>query len=658
MILPILLGLTQVQTLPIAPHHQWFGPASVSFDVQFTGNPYDPAENDVRVRFIGEKGQRTERLAYYDGNGSWKAVLVAPEPGTYKAELVRNGQTMLQAPNEGFLTAKASLPHGFVHVDPDHHNRFVWDDGTPYYPVGFNLGWTDPKLPTMEQQIAKLGQAGGNWVRLWASSWDGKNPWWAQGGDQPTSGQLWQPALEKWSSLLAACEGANVNFQVVLFNHGSFSTRVNPNWQDHPWNTKNGGFLKDPSDFFTDVEAKRRTKMWLRYAVAKFAPSPQLLSYELFNEVENTDAAKDRWADVITWHKEMADYIRSIDPYQHLITTSSNMEQKGLWEATDYYQIHTYPVDVAANVLSLTVPTDKPAFVGEFGPEPAVSAKIGRSLRDGIYSALLSNHAAAAMFWSWDTVETQNLYKDFTSAADVIDTSEIAKHPKATPVVPVIKAAMGDDLVFSPAMSWGKATQREFSLPSDLGKGAMGRLPSYFQGKSHADLVPGPVTFRFKSDKPCAFKVSVSKVARSGAHLRLSLAGGASVEKDFPATAADSDVNASLSIPVPAGVHSVQLENTGADWVVVSQFEIPGIAPNVYAHALAEPDWAIVRIGGVLNSPFTILQIPSLVDGDYEMTKFELDGHHKQTTTVKITSGRLPDMHLTCTDLLLVLKKK
>ena len=38
----------------------WYGPVTVSFKVQFAGNPYDPEVNDVRVRFQAGK----EKPAY------------------------------------------------------------------------------------------------------------------------------------------------------------------------------------------------------------------------------------------------------------------------------------------------------------------------------------------------------------------------------------------------------------------------------------------------------------------------------------------------------------------------------------------------------------------------------------------------------------------
>ena len=122
-----------------------------------------------------------------------------------------------------------------------------------------------------------MGRNGVNWSRIWACNWDGKNPWWPT-DDTPPSDQMWSKAFERWDQIVSAAEDAGISFQFVLFHHGAFSTRVNPNFPDHPWNKAKGGFLEKAADFFTDPEAKRRSKMWLRYAVARWGHSTSVMS--------------------------------------------------------------------------------------------------------------------------------------------------------------------------------------------------------------------------------------------------------------------------------------------------------------------------------------------------------------------------------------------
>jgi hypothetical protein len=234
--------------------------------------------------------------------------------------------------------------------------------------------------------------------------------------------------------MVDACERADVALQVVLLHHGAFSTAVNPNWAGHPWNVERGGFLRDPADFFSNGEARRRVKMWLRHAVARFSHSPSIMAWELFNEVEWTDAGlRGRWAEIAAWHADMARYLRSIDPYRHLVTTSATLAHPALWEEMDYLQPHLYAFDVAAALRRAPLPAGKPVFFGEFGDRAAPSSGAGEVLRDGLYAGILEDHAGSPMFWYWDLVEKHGLYGELRIAAEVSALSGLASHPAARP---------------------------------------------------------------------------------------------------------------------------------------------------------------------------------------------------------------------------------
>ncbi|HEY0867994.1 MAG TPA: hypothetical protein VGE01_11470, partial [Fimbriimonas sp.] len=486
---------------------RWYGPATATFETQFPGNPYDPAINDVRVLFVQEGGPSIERLAYYDGaEGVYRARLVADHPGTYRAILVRNGKQAAGTPREKTIEAKEPLKAGFIRRDPVEAGRFRWDNGQVYFPLGINLGWQGGDMPKMAEQIKKMGESGMNWSRIWACHWDGKNPWWPQDSEK-VEGQLWPPATERWEELVEASEKSGIAYQMVLFHHGAFSSTVNPNWPEHPWNTKNGGFLANAADFFTDKEAKRRSKMWLRYAVARWAHSPSIMAWELFNEVEWVDARyQNRWADIAAWHKEMAEYLRSIDPYKHLVTTSSAVDQKALWEAMDYLQPHTYPVDVADAVASQEIPRDKPMFFGEFGPTGPADPRL--AVRDGIFASLTSNHAGAAQYWYWDVTHKNNLYDEFVKARKAIDLSGLPERPNASPLVLSVVSSTSADLNIAPVIGWGNSTQMEYDLKEGT-KPRLSGMSSYLQGKSNAAMQPGPAVFRFTATRPGTFRTRI-----------------------------------------------------------------------------------------------------------------------------------------------------
>src|SRR5271166_4547987 len=106
----------------------WYGPATVIAPLSFSGDPYDPAVNDVSVEFIGGHGERLRRLAYFAGDGKFAATLVAPAPGKYTAKFILNGT--VAADLKDAVDVETKLTHGFIGLKG---KRFAWSDGTPYF---------------------------------------------------------------------------------------------------------------------------------------------------------------------------------------------------------------------------------------------------------------------------------------------------------------------------------------------------------------------------------------------------------------------------------------------------------------------------------------------------------------------------------------------
>ena len=102
---------------------------------------------------------------------------------------------------------------------------------------------------------------------------------------------------------------------------------------------------------------------------------------------------------------------------------------------------------------------------------------------------------------------------------------------------------------------------------------------------------PKPLTFHVNYAQPGTFSVNLSQIAKAGAHLVLKV-DGATTERDFPATANDQvpvGEQATLQIAVPAGQHTITLENTGSDWVVIRNFTLSNYAPALAAMGFRQP---------------------------------------------------------------------
>jgi hypothetical protein len=319
----------------------------------------------------------------------------------------------------------SALPTGFIKVDPINKTRFLRDSGQPFIPLGFNLGWQNPGQPAIADSLKLMGQNGANWTRIQATGWDGKNPWIPRSGAADEDRLIPEPLLE-WDSIVDAAEKSGVAIQFVVFSHSHFSSKSDGTWSSNPWNKANGGFIAAPADFFTDPEAKRRAKMWLRYAVARWGHHPSIMAWELFDDVEAIEAPT---ADLAAWHREMAEYLRSIDPYQHLITTGSGQSIIGLSSSLDFYQPHAIAATIGAAVAKTTLQTDKPGFIGSIATDPAPASDSRSAVRDSIWTPILAGHAGSAGYSLWSTVLGDNLLSEYAAASRIIKESRLSEHP-------------------------------------------------------------------------------------------------------------------------------------------------------------------------------------------------------------------------------------
>lgn len=619
----------------------WYGPATVSFELAVTGSPYDGQSNDVRVEFVSGR-QKETRLAYFDGT-RWRATLLAPRAGTYEATVLANGRPVKKLVDRAAAT-QAFKP-AFVRIAPD-RRHFVTGDGKPYWPMGHNLGWQDNRIELkLTEQLAEMGRSGANWARIWACSWDGKNPFYSEGVPSAKGRDLLLPAIQKWDAIVEAAGMAGVRFQFVLFHHGMFSTKTDANWNINSWNVANGGFLAKPEDFFTDPEAIARAKNWLRYAVARWGHDPAIMAWELFNEVEWVDAfSAGKGEEVGRWHDLMADYLRSIDPYQHLVTTSSGRELP-IWRKADYYQPHGYPPDIRALVLGTAPTTDRPLFFGEVGlgggPRGAEAER--QAVRSALWSGLMAGHAGSAQYWYWDRVVTDGLYPEFAKFSKFVSEHRLAEGIAFEPTAIEVSSRQAGAITFAPGQGWAKTTRFVYQMPRDAANGALGSLSGFIQGPDKKDMMAEPIRFEFETAQAGRFEVSVGTIARAGAEVRLLLDGQPKVSEKFDARDRDRPLNRTFGFDFGPGKHTVTVANPGPDWYVVDSVKIDGLGRAVEGNAATDGHRTLLRLSnraGTAEEAFS-LSGALFKDGAYQLDRLDLDSGKTDRTTVRATAGKL-----------------
>lgn len=567
-------------------------------------DPFDYLATDVQVQ-LRAGGRAYSVPAFFDGGTQWRARFTPLSPYLRWGDITLNGQKIETARQVGGIsvngektplpqTQKEAFGKGFVRIDPNAPTHFVYDNGARYFPLGHNVAWTSKDVPDIPNVLSKMSAHGENWARVWMNHWDGKNLDWPLKGNL---GDLNLEAARKWDAIVQRAGRNDMAIQMTLQHHGQYSTTTNPNWDDNPYNTKNGGFLDKPEEFFTNERAKALTKRKLRYAIARWGYSPSILAWELFNEVQFTDAAKAKmWPEIANWHSEMAAFLRAQDPFHHLITTSSSGElTPEVWKNMDFIQEHSYPSDL---IVALGKPEGKewtkPFFVGEFGP-PNLQDPTGKYLHQGLWAGLMSGNSGAAQYWDWEAVEKYDLYSHFVGASQFLRASQLANQNDLQTLQPEVTTKERGELSFGPGAGWGEAKQNEFVVEPNGAPLGIDTLPKFLQGQNHRAMNPQPLRFKVNFTQPGRFTVQLTQIAKAGAQLKLSV-GDKVIERDFPATENDSTLKgdkAVLAIEVPTGPQVVTLENSGPDWAVIERFSLSDYAPALAARALGNTQfWA------------------------------------------------------------------
>lgn len=556
---------------------------------------FDYAQTDVKVMIARPDGSSFEAPAFYDGGTTWRVRYAPTMTGTFSVgSITVNGAaaSVSALTPSSWTVAGTPTNAGFIRIDPADARRFVTSDGRRFFPLGNNMAWSSPSANAVNI-FPKMGAAHENWSRVWMThfyegSGLGLNLDWPKVNN--AFGQLSLANARHWDAIVAAADQAGIHFQMALHHHGQYSSDVDSNWADNPYNTARGGFLTNATAFFTDATAKALTKRKLRYAITRWGYSPGIMAWELFNEVQFTDAARNgNWAAVAAWHDEMAAFLRAQDPYHHLITTSSDNFTQAHWNSMDYYQAHNYAADTINSSRNppnppVSAPV-KPVFMGESTPHDS-SSPARLWMHAPVWASLMAGDAGAACPWWWDTIDPENDYPLFKAAADFVAASALANRSGLVKSEPrVTGGGTGAALVFAPGGSWGNSTDDTFTVGSSAPTG-IATAPSFLQGDYHRSMTPNGYTFLVNYAQAGTFAVQVKTIALSGAGLQIVSDGVIKTNVNFPKTAQDVSTNWTATIAIPAGAHTIKISNPGLDWIELGNITLSPYVGGLGAFAL------------------------------------------------------------------------
>ena len=595
------------------------------FEIRFQmaatyANPYDSSEVAVQAVFHAPSGKiltvpgfwfqdfrrslvdGAEKLVM-QGTPEWRIRFAAQETGTHHFYLECNDRSGHARSEDFSMSVKPSSNPGFIRVHPSDARHMAFDNGRFYMPMGENVGWAG-WAGTYDYDIwmGNMAEAGENWMRVWCThfyngqllEWDESH----QTGWYHGVGRYSQQGAWKWDYLVDLAEKTGIYIQMVTQHHGQFSQSTNPNWDENPYNTANGGFLDSGDEFFSDETARLLYKRKMRYTVARWGYSTALLAWELWNEVQFTDDYDRNYPVVAAWHGEMSGYLHAIDPWKHLVTTSARDGDSLIWSlaSLDMTQNHYYGTGIVEAVQSRHVDMldyDKPNIVGEFGADwqgPGADP-LGMAVHMGIWAAAITG--GGAMPWWWDNhIEPYNLYFHWKVLSDFWKDEDLGSgNFHALPAV-----CSGGPTTTGNARSYltreEASTQTTFTMLPGGAFPGIENLSRYFRG-SDGGGADREAVFRMNLEAPITFWVHIGAVPDVNPGTMEVYLDGAT----DPVYAGVARKGRFVKISIPAGEHAVRIYNSGSGWFMVDYIDLAGLVISAaQAFALSDGETAYVWI--------------------------------------------------------------
>ncbi len=599
-------------------------------------NPFDPDQVAVDAEIVTPSGKRLIVPGFFtqdfervkEGEGRTERLRKVGEPyfavrftpvevGTYRYRIVAIGHD--EAGKKGQVTSSwlplRVLPNpqhkGFVRRGKFWHLQF--DDGSPFVPVGLNVCWSGNNLSLYERWFSAMRQNGANFARIWLVRWNMGLEWTPGDGNGMYQG-LGKYALDNaWriDELLRIAERNGVYLMLCLGYHGELADRPlyfgEQAWDKNPYNRKNGGPCEKPADFWTNPQARRLYQQRLRYIIARYAHSPHVLAFEFWNEVFAP----------APWVQEMAQFVRRLDIYNHLLTTTYGDEKVWQLPEMDFVQDHWYgdgsqrdctPVIVNLHRQRLAQ-FRKPYLLGEFGIDWRTSDFTydpeGSALHwhNGMWASLMSGGMGTACVWYWDNyIDRLNLWRRFRPVAEFVrlvgkawlQNWQPLQHTQ--PMLAEPPTPLYGDFVFAPTLGWQRPTGETFVLHRDGHVESNGETSVFLFSPSKPDLYrPPKFVVDFPEDGQLRLRVGT---VSSGAVLVVRLDGKEIWRQPLPEGEERKDeqgrtyregsyqkrrwdetwrkwdyiYDRSFVVPIPKGKHTVEVDNLGADWCTISEY--------------------------------------------------------------------------------------
>ena len=266
-----------------------------------------------------QKGSRQQVTYDFDKQDMWKARFAPSEIGKWKYNFVfRNVKAQKASGKGAFTCMKGRRPNpGFVRRHPTNPFRFVFDDSSPYFPIGLQDCWGDNS--GTGSVLDQCSMEGPFRTDLKDPPPLPSGPLFVRGpSNNPQNAEVYFRRFSRCGFNLYRFSQQNCSYQLYedldnyLVQEGIMADELLCCARKYGFRIFYGifGYQKVFNNEPYNDENMSKVKRFVKYSVDRWG------AYVDFWEFLNEQKADDHWYEI------MVPYIKSIDPYHHPVTTS------------------------------------------------------------------------------------------------------------------------------------------------------------------------------------------------------------------------------------------------------------------------------------------------------------------------------------------------
>ena len=543
------------------------------------------------------------------GTPHWRVRFAPTEVGVYHFRVLARDASGSSEGNESSFRCVASASPGFVRISKKDPRFFVRDDGKPFFTIGHDVSWD---LRWVLRAFPKMSANGENATYCILVPWENSIEW----------GELGRYDLQRAAYVDALIDAATANgIYLKLSFDVHDALRRGAAWDDNPYSAKRGGPCQGPNDFYEDPRARELYKRRLRYMVARWGYSPNVMAWETVAEIDGGTEMPDGSAgwgypnrpggSVVSemlskWLREIHSYLRSEDPYGRLLSVSfgGDVSDPQIWRMPEiqYVQLHHYdslnPGQSMPDWCRRLTGFGKPFLITESGWwadwNKPVHDPGGICQHDGIWASSLGGASGSSFSWWWEQIDALNLYPQYQVLHRFLDgvnwpderfhsaqaTSEISRPGHFGPMTLTAAAPFGDESLTRIEVDKGRRVIDSRQVPQFLLSPDRRKIP----GPTFVVDCPEAGEFRIHLDTVCIdsrVEVKLDGKVVLARDLPVRDVAGKTSKFDDKWKVWNCQYNEDIVVALSAGHHEVLIENTapGGSWIRISSYTLTRYVP-------------------------------------------------------------------------------